>query len=86
MNSMFNRFAEFPRTQVDLTPDNDADLSRHMIIYVEGDPDTPVTIAIHDQNGTALTYTVAETNYILPVLARRVLATGTTATVIYGLY
>lgn len=86
MNSMFNRHAEYPHTHVDITPSDANDLSRLMIIYVEGNTAAPLTIAVHDQNGTALTYTVTEPNYILPVLVRRVLSTGTTATVIYGLY
>lgn len=85
-NKMFNRFAEKPQTHVDLTPDDDNDLNRLMMIYVESDPAVPLTIAVHDANGTALTYTIGEYNYVLPILVRRVLATGTTATVIYGIY
>lgn len=46
---------------------------------------TDGTIAIQDSASTAITYTVTAGS-ILPVLAKRVLVTGTTVTQIIGLY
>lgn len=79
-NTMFNRFAEFPRHHVSITPNDSADLSREMLIYAA----TAGAIAVHDMDGTAITYTV-QIGDILPIIAKRVLSTGTTATVV-GLY
>lgn len=81
MSSMFNRFAEFPRTHITLTPHNSNDLIREMLIFCGTDG----TIAVHDQNGTAVTYTVVAGD-ILPIIAKRVLSTGTTVTQVIGLY
>ena len=81
MNSMFNRFAEFPQTHVTITPSDANDLNRAMIIYCGSAGD----IAVHDKNGTAVTYTVAQGD-ILPLLVLRVLSTGTTVTQVIGIY
>lgn len=80
MNSNFNRFAEFPRNHVAITPSDSADLPREMLIYctVAGN------VVVRDSNGTNMTYTVVAGD-ILPIIVKRVLATNTTATVI-GLY
>lgn len=81
-NSNFNRFAEFPRNHVTITPNNSTDLAREMLILCG----TTGTIAVHDSNGTAITYTIDTPNSILPIICKRVLATGTTVTQVIGLY
>jgi hypothetical protein len=78
---MFNRYAEFPQTHFTITPSNDNDLKFPMIIYCGSSG----TIAIHDKNGTAVTYTVIAGD-ILPVLAARVLSTGTNVSQVIGLF
>lgn len=81
MNNMFNRYSEFPQTHFVITPHDDNDLKFPMIIYAGSDGD----ITIHDKNGTSVTYTVV-LGSILPVLAARVLDTGTDVDPIIGLY
>jgi hypothetical protein len=83
MSSFWNRFAQFPRKHRTITPDNSVDLLAKdgMIIYCG----TAGTIAVHDQDGVSVTYTVLAGD-ILPLVVRRVLATGTTVTQVIGLY
>lgn len=81
MNSMFNRYAEFPAHQVTLTPADGSDLTREMIIYCG----TAGTIKVEDKFGVAVTYTVTA-GEILPLLVQRVWSTGTTVTQVIGLY
>lgn len=79
MNAMFNRFAEFPKHQVTITP-ADVDLSREMIIYCGA----AGTVVATDTFGTTVTYTVVAGD-ILPVLVSRV-AAASTCTQVIGLY
>ena len=81
-NTMFNRFAEFPRHHVSITPSDANNLSREMLIFCG----TTGTIAVHDVNGVAVTYTIDTAGSILPIIAKRVLSTGTNVTQIIGLY
>lgn len=81
MSNLYNRFEEFPRNHMTITPSDANDLVREMLIYAGG----PGTLAAHDQNGTAITYTLVAGD-ILPIVAKRVLATGTTVATVIGLY
>lgn len=81
MSNLYNRFEEFPRHHVTITPSDANDLVREMLICAGG----AGTLAVHDSNGTAVTYTVVAGD-ILPIIAKRVLVTGTTATPVIGLY
>lgn len=76
MAGLYNRFQHFPRHHVAVSPSNDADLPQESMIFV----DTSGTVAVHDSWGRAKTYTVVAGD-ILPVIVKRVLATGTTSTV-----
>lgn len=81
MGSMYNRFEEFPRHHVVITPSDANDLTREMLIYAGG----AGTITVHDSNGTPATYNLTAGD-IVPIVAKRVLSTGTTATPVIGLY
>lgn len=81
MSNLYNRFEEFPRNHVTITPSDANDLVREMLIYAGG----AGTLAVHDQYGRAITYTLAAGD-ILPVIAKRVLVAGTTVTPVIGLY
>lgn len=74
--------SEFPDNHVTITPSNTVNLSQPMVI-VAG---TTGTISIVDKYDRAVTYTVGTALTVLPVLAKRVNATGTTVTQVIGLY
>lgn len=60
-----------------VTPDNDNDLpelSRGLFVGAIGD------VAVQDSEGAAVTYTIAAVPFIIPLLVKRVLVTGTTVT------
>ena len=81
MNNMFNRYAEFPKHHKALTASNTVNFPNGpVIIYFL----TAGTAAVVDNSDAVITYTVAAGD-ILPVLAKRINATGTTATFV-GLY
>lgn len=81
MSQFWNRFQEFPQNHDVITPSNSADLPRDMLVLAGSDG----TIAAHDRKGTAITYTVTA-GTILPIVAKRILVTGTTVTPVIGLY
>ena len=61
-----------------ITPNDGVDLAtvpRALYVNVAG------TLVLHDKSGTAITYNVTA-GQVLPLRVRRVLATGTTATVV----
>lgn len=65
-----------------ITPNDSTDLANiPRALRIDG----AGTVALHDQAGTAVTYTCAA-GEVLSIRARRVLATGTTATGIVGWY
>lgn len=76
MAGLYNRFQNFPRHHRAVTPSNSVDLTEEAMIYC----DTAGTVAVHDHGGVSKTYTVLAGD-ILPIICRRVLSTGTTATV-----
>ena len=78
---MFNKAVEFPRNQVTITPSNSVDLPRPMIIYCG----SAGAIAVVDANDTVVVYALAA-GQVVPVLAKRVNATGTDSTQVIGLY
>lgn len=80
MNSIWNIFGQFPTRHKAITPSDTVNLSQPMLIYctVAGN------VVIVDKNDVALTY-AATVGWISPVVAKRVNATSTTATVI-GLF
>lgn len=74
----------FPRRHFLVTPSDSVDLPRAdvtdgVVLYCAGDGDAEVL----DMYGNQLTYAVTVGD-IIPILGRRVMATGTTAT-LYGL-
>lgn len=77
----FNRFNHFARGHQTLTPHNSTNFQREFIIFCG----SAGTISAVDTYGTAITYTVLAGD-ILPVLCKRVNATGTTVTPVIGLY
>ena len=83
MSAFWNRFAHFPRKHRTITPSDSTDLLAKdgMVIYCG----SAGTIAVHDQDGVSITYTVVAGD-ILPLVVRRVLSTGTTVTPVIGLY
>lgn len=78
---MFNRFAEFPRNHEVITPSDSVDLPREMLVYAGSNGN----VAVRDYVGRNITYTVTAGS-VLPIMATRILATGTTATPLVGLY
>ena len=67
----------------DITPDDDADLATLPRALMVGGAGAPAVIC---KDGSALTLPGLTTGAIYPIRVRRVLATGTTATDIKGLY
>lgn len=78
---MFNRDEEYASGHKIITPSDTAVLDREYIIYAG----TGGNLVIEDEHGVSITYAVTA-GQILPVLARRVKATGTTVTQVIGLY
>lgn len=84
MSGNFYRFANFPKRQKDVSAlvSDTVDLPiEGMIIYCG----TSGTIKVSDCDGTAVTYTVAAGEVLIP-LVHRVYTTGTTVTQIIGYY
>lgn len=77
MNNTWHITAAFPQSHVEITPDDDDNLPRKMIIYALTDGD----VALVDENDTVIVYSVLA-GWISPIQAKRVNDTGTDATVI----
>lgn len=77
----FDKNLQFPSRHRTITPSDANKLVQEMIIRCGGAGD----IRIEDKDGVAITYTVTA-GEIVPVLACKVLATGTTVTKITGHY
>lgn len=77
----FNKNLAFPSSHVAITPSDANELGQEMMIYVNVTGDVRIT----DDHDTTLTYTAVPAGTILPVVASKVWATGTTATV-FGVY
>lgn len=78
---LFNRQSEFPKHHKALSASNTVNFANGpLVIYFL----TSGTAAVVDNSDTVITYTVAAGD-ILPVLAKRINTTGTTATFV-GLY
>jgi hypothetical protein len=77
---MYNRFSNLPRRHRTVTPSNTDALVTDYILYctVAG------TAAVVDKDGVQISYTLVAGD-IVPVIAWKVMATGTTATLV-GLY
>jgi hypothetical protein len=82
MSNEYNRYTQFPDNHVTVTPSDAVDLFDPMVICAG----TTGNIAIVDKNDTVIVYTIATAPAILPVVAKRVNATGTTVTQVIGLY
>lgn len=66
-----------------VTPDDDNDLDpTPRALYIGGGG----AVAMHDRDGTSVTWAAVPVGAILPFRARRVLATGTTATNIVAIW
>lgn len=81
MSNLYNRFEEFPRHHVTVTPSNSVDLFHEMLLMAGSDG----TMVVVDAWNNPITYTVTA-GTIIPIVAKRVNATGTTVTPIIGLY
>lgn len=81
--SMFNRYRNFPQNQVTLTPSDTVDIPNADGMMIEAGSDG--TIVTQDKHGRQISRTV-KAGAILPVLVKRVLATGTTVSPVIGLY
>lgn len=81
MANVWHIGSQYPKHHMVITPDDDVDLKQPMIVYAGDDG----TIVVHDHDGTAATYTLLAGQNV-PVMAYRVLETGTTATVVIGVY
>lgn len=79
MSNYFNPYENFPRNHFAITPSDSATFAE-CLIYAGSDG----TIALADDNGRVLTYTV-KAGAILPIICSKVMATGTTVTPVYGL-
>lgn len=93
--SSYYALTGFPHCSRSITPNDSTDLQNysslgvamHVVVYGAG---TIVVIPAGNADASTDTYTVsanaAEIGFVLPVLVRRVLLTGTTATVIKGYF
>lgn len=69
-----------------ITPDNDDDLALNTrMIYVGGAGDITVIMAGETNDANTLLFKAVPVGTVLPIRVRRVLATGTTATLLLGL-
>lgn len=81
-SKLYNRFQEMPRNHFAITKSDTADLPyKGCMVYAGSNG----TIACHDMNGVAVTYTLTA-GQMVPVLVQRVLSTGTSVTSIIGVY
>lgn len=76
----YDRYDSFPTRQLAITPSDATDLVEPMLIYVG----VAGNVALVDKDDVVITY-AASAGAILPVLAKRINATGTTATGLVGL-
>lgn len=81
--SLFNRYRNFPQNQVTITPSDTVDITRADGMMIEAGSDG--TIVVQDKHGNQISRTV-KAGQVLPVLVKRVLATGTTVNPVIGLY
>lgn len=81
MSNLYNRFEQFPRNHSTITPHNSTNLGREMLVMAGSDG----TMAIVDHADVVITYTVTA-GTIIPIVVKRVNATGTTVSPVIGLY
>lgn len=81
MANVWHIGSQYPKHHMVITPDDAADLKQPMIVYAGADG----TITVQDHDGTEATYNLLAGQNV-PVRAYRVMATGTTATDIVGVY
>lgn len=81
MSEFWNRSSQFPQNHETITPSNTVDLARPMLVMAGSDG----TMKIEDRKGTQITYTVTA-GTVMPILVKRVHATGTTVSPIIGIY
>ena len=80
MNNMFNRYAEFPKHQVAITPSDTLAIPKGPLIVMALTDGTLIAV---DNSNSSITYTVAAGD-ILPLLVKRIGASSTATCV--GLY
>ena len=78
---MWQRFENFPRNQDTVTPSDTVDFPQPSVVIANGDGD----IALVSITGEVLTWTVSA-GYTIPVVARRVNTTNTTAASIFRVW
>lgn len=69
---MYNRYENFPKRHIEITPDNDNDLKMYYIIIAGSDGD----IVARDEVGTEITYTLTA-GAVLPIMPVRIKETST---------
>lgn len=77
----FSLDSEFPSNHYAITTSDTVNLPTEMLVRAG----TAGTVTLVDRNGVAIQYT-ATAGEVLPVLAKRVNATGTASTGLIGLY
>jgi len=74
---MWSKNDRYPDRQAAITPHDSNNLPALSVVVAL----TTGNVALVDRDGTVLTYTGVAAGYVFPVLAKRVNATNTTATV-----
>lgn len=79
---MFNRITSFPHNQMVITPSDTVRVPREDMLIEAG---SDGTIRTEDRHGRIVDRTVTR-GQVIPVLVRKVHATGTTVNPVIGLY
>lgn len=79
--SIWNRNEKWPDRHETLTPSNTVNFANPVVVISNGTG----TVVVVDRDDVAISYNVTP-GQIIPVLAKRVNATGTTATPLIGVY
>lgn len=79
--SVWNRVEKWPDRQEVITPSDSVNLAEPMVVYCGGSGN----VVLVDKANTAVTYAVIA-GQTLPVLAKRINATNTTATPLIGIF
>ena len=78
MNQAWNKDAEWPKNFVLITPSDSVNLPDHIVVVTT----SAGNVAVVDNNDVVVTFTGLSAGQALPVQAKRINATNTTATVV----
>lgn len=79
-DSLFNRYDNFPQRHLTITPSDTVNIPNGMVVMAG----TAGVLAVVDEANVVINYTVTA-GTIIPIVAKRVNATGTTVTQVIGL-